>query len=277
MTHRLTTPLSALILAATLAAPLTAQEAQLSGTIAEAFGQQVIVTTSEGRLLVTLPEGFETPAAGAQVDLTGTRNGETFAASTMDITAMRAQGAATLPEALRGLGLSDIRSRSDKDGDTYIYARMSGDGWLRAEARGNQIEEVQSESAGLPDALVATLLPDTIRNEPRVAKLMRITEIDIDDDGEISIEGTASDGMRVEMEFGPMGEMRDYERERDDRTSLSETAARERLTALGYTEIGFIERGGRKVEAQAMNPYGDWVEVRLDDEGRLDRERLWDR
>lgn len=271
------TTLTALALAATLGAPLSAQDAQLSGTVTEAFGQQVIVATSQGRLLVTVPEGSETPAAGAQVNLTGTRHGETFTAIALNITATMARGEATLPDALRGLGLSDIRSRSDDDGDAYIYARMSGDGWLRAEARGGQIEEVQSESAGLPDALVAALLPDTIRNEPRVAELARITEIDFDDDGEISIEGTATDGMLVEMEFSRTGQLRDYERERDDRASLSEEAARDRLGALGYTQIGYIERGGRKVEAQAMNPYGDWVEVRLDDEGRVDRERLWNR
>jgi hypothetical protein len=234
------TTLTALILAATLGAPLAAQDAQLSGTVTESFGQQVIVATSDGRLLVTLPDGTQAPATGAQVDLTGTRDGETFNASALAVVAMTGPGEATLPEALRGLGLSDIRSRSDDDGDTYIYARMSGDGWLRAETRGGQIEEVQSESAGLPDALIAALLPDTIRNESRVAELARITEIDFDDDGEISIEGTASDGMRVEMEFGPTSDVRDYERERDDRASLSEAAARERLAALGYTQIGYV-------------------------------------
>ena len=74
---------------------------------------------------------------------------------------------------------------------------------------------------------------------------------------------------------GADGALRDVERERDDRRSLSAEDARAKLEALGYTQIGFMDRGGRHIKAVAVNPYGDQVEVRLDDTGRVDRERMW--
>ena len=179
-----------------------------------------------------------------------------------------------LPATLRGLGLTDIRSHADDDGEVYIYAR-SRTGWLRAEARGDRLLEVQADGAGLPPALIEAMLPAPVRAEPRLADISRLTEIDLDDSGEISVEGYGSDGMRIEIEFARDGTLRDYERERDDRTSISEEDARARLAGMGYMEVGFIERGGRYVTALAINPFGEMVEVRLDDQGRIDRERLW--
>lgn len=266
--------LAALILSTALAAPLAAQDAPLSGTVAEAFGTQVVLTTPEGRLLVTLPEGTAIPAPGTRLDLTGTRTGDTFAATTVTAGPAAAPTDAMLPAPLRDLGLTDIRTRPDDDGETYIYAR-SATGWLRAEARGDRLLEVQADGAGLPQSLIERMLPAAARAEPRLGEFARLTEIDLEDDGEISVEGFAADGMRIEMEFTRDGTLRGYERERDDRRSLSQEAARERLTALGYSQVGYVERGGRHVTAIAVNPYGDTVEVRLDDQGRVERERLW--
>lgn len=268
--------LATLILSTALAAPLAAQEALLSGTVAEIFGTQIVLVTPEGRLLVTLPEGTAIPAPGTRLDLTGTRTGDTFAAATATATAGAAADTAEamLPAPLRGLGLTDIRTRPDDDGETYIYAR-SASGWLRAEARGDRLLEVQADGAGLPQSLIEAMLPAPARAEPRLAEIARLTEIDLDDDGEISVEGFAADGMRIEIEFARDGALRGYERERDDRRSLSEEAARERLVTLGYSQVGYLERGGRHVTAIAVNPYGDTVEVRLDDQGRVERERLW--
>ncbi|UIJ33187.1 prevent-host-death protein (plasmid) [Cereibacter azotoformans] len=266
--------LAALILTTALATPVAAQEVPLSGTVAEVFGTRIVLSTPEGRVLVTLPQGTTAPAPGTRLDLTGTRTGETFAATTVTEGPAAAPAEAVLPSALRGLDLTDIRTRSRKDGKIYIYAR-GGTGWLRAEARGDRLLEVQTDGAGLPQPLIETLLPAAVRAEPRLAEIARLTEIDLDDDGEISVEGFATDGMRIEIEFSRNGTLKDFERERDDRRSLSEAAAREKLVALGYTDIGFMERGGRHVTALATNPYGDTVEVRLDDQGRVERERLW--
>ena len=265
---------AALILTTALAAPLQAQNTQMTGTVAEVFGSQIVLATPEGRILVTLPEGAAIPAPGTRLDLTGTRTGETFAAASVTAGPAADAAEAMLPNALRGLGLTDIRIRPDDDGEIYIYAR-SGTGWLRAEARGDRLREVQADGAGLPQSLIEAMLPGPVRAEPRLAEIARLTEIDLDDDGEISVEGFAADGMRIEIEFSRDGRLRDYERERDDRRSLSEAAARDALMALGYSDVGYVERGGRHVTALAVNPYGETVEVRLDDQGRVERERLW--
>lgn len=267
---------AALILTTALAVPLAAQETPLTGTVAEVFGSQIVLVTPEGRLLVTLPVDAAVPASGTRLDLTGTRTGDTFAAATVDVSAAPAvdPAEAMLPALLRGLGLTDIRTRPDDDDETYIYAR-SANGWLRAEARGDLLREVQADGAGLPQSLIDAMLPAAARAEPRLGDITRLTEIDLDDDGDISVEGFAADGMRIEIEFSRNGTLRDYDRERDDRSSLTEEAARERLDSLGYTNLGFVNRGGRKVTALAVNPYGETVEVRLDDKGRVDREREW--
>lgn len=181
-----------------------------------------------------------------------------------------------LPDALRGLGLTDIRTRLDDDRETYVSARLPNGGWLRAELVDERLVEAQSGAVALPAALVARMLPQAVRDAPQMSELDRITKIDLDDD-DIEIEGLAADGMRIELEFSQAGRLRDFERERDDRRSLDEDTARARLEALGYTEIGGIERGGRHVEALARNAYGDLVEVRLDEAGRVERERLWAR
>lgn len=266
---------AALILTTALASPVHAQDAQVAGTVAEVFGSQIVLATPEGRLLVTLPEDAATPALGTRLELTGTRSGETFIATAANVGASPADPAeGMLPAPLRGLGLTDVRTRRDDDGEIYIYARSST-GWLRAEARGDRLLDVQADGAGLPRSLIDAMLPAAARAEPRLADIVRLTEIDLDDDGAIEVEGYADDGMRVEIELSRNGALRGYERERDDRRSLSEAAARERLTALGYTDLGIVERGGRHVTAIAVNPYGDRVEVRLDDRGRVERERLW--
>jgi len=267
--------LAALILATILATPLAAQDAQLSGTVAEVFGNQIVLAAPDGRILVTLPEGVSAPPAGTRLDLTGARTGDVFAATAVVVGAAVEPAEATLPAPLRGLGLTDIRSRPDDDGETYFYARLAQGGWLRAEAIGDRVLEVQADGAGLPEGLAQSLLPASVLAEPRLSEIARLTEIELDDDEEISVEGYDANGMRIEIEFSRRGTLRKFEREQDDRRSLSAETARERLAALGYSDIGYVERGGRHVTALAVNAFGDTVEVRLDDQGRVERERLW--
>jgi len=282
--------ISALLVSVALALPIGsvafAQQNTLNGTVAEVFGQQVIVTTDGGRVLVTLPEGTAAPVVGSTVIFDGTQNGETFAANAVSVDTtnpapapiaaapVAANGDELLPTALRGFGLTDVAVRPDDNGEAYFQARLPDGGWLRAEARGDRLEELQADGAGLPRELIAALLPGTAANEPRMTELARVLDIEFDHD-EIEVKGVNADGARVEMKFTLAGTLTEFEIERDDRRSISETAAREQLAALGYSEVGFVERGGRHVEALAQNAYGEWVEVRLDDQGRVERERLW--
>lgn len=266
--------LTALVLSTALAAPLAAQEARLSGTVTDVFGTQIVLATPEGRILVTLPEGTATPAPGTRLDLTGQRAAQTFAATAVVTRPPAADTAeAILPAPLRGLGLTEIRSRQDDDGEVYIHAR-SATGWIRAETRHDRLIEVQTDGSSLPPTLIDAMLPAPALAEPRLAEIARLTEIDLDDDGRIHVEGYGPDGMRIEIAFTRSGRLQAFERERDDRRSLSEAAARDRLAALGYAQVGFVERGGRHVTALATNPHGERVEVRLDDQGQVTRERL---
>lgn len=263
-------------LGALAAVPLAAQDTRLTGTVAETFGGQIVLDTGRDRLLVTLPDGADDPARGARLDVTGTRSGDRVVATAVTVGAAPDSATAELPAILRDLGLTDLRSRTDDDGETYHVGRLPGGGWLRAEARGDRLIEVQTDGAPMPDALVDALLPARARGEPRLADITRLTEIDLEDD-EISVEGRGANSLRIEIEFTRDGRLRTYESERDHRRSLSEPAARDRLAELGYTDIGFVDRGGRHVDAIAVNPYGETVEVRLDGAGRVARERLWQR
>lgn len=287
MKRKLASTAAAIALATGLALPLTAQDAQLSGIVADVFDGQIVVTTTEGRVLVTLPDGAQAPQTGSSVTLAGSRNGANFAATQIDTpaapsTPTAAQGAeqaAQLPAALRDLGLTDVLAKVDDDNDMDIYAQMPGGGWvfIETDGRDQRIEEVKTDGTAMPEALIAALLPEQVRSAPRVAELDRIVEIELDDDGEIEIKGIATDGMRVEIEFNRAGQLDDIKLSRDDRRSLTTDAARAELETLGYTDIGYIDRSGRHVTAIARNPNGEQVEVRLDDAGRVERERSWQR
>ncbi len=285
--RKLTSTVAALALATGLALPLIAQDAQLSGIVADVFDGQIVVTTPEGRILVTLPDGTQAPQAGASVTLAGSRDGANFTATQIDASAAQqtaaatpsAQDSAMLPAALRDLGLTDILAKVDDDQDMDIYARMPDGGWvyIETDGRDQRIEEVKTDGTAMPANMIEALLPEQVRSAPRVAELDRIVEIELDDDGEIEIKGIAADGMRVEIEFNRAGQLDDIKLSRDDRRSLTVDAARDALGALGYTDIGYIDRSGRHVTAMALNPDGEQVEVRLDDAGRVERERSWQR
>lgn len=264
---------------AILAPAFAQQETTLRGAVAEIFGREIVVAGPEGRILVRLPEGAAAPAAGTFVEAKGERSGATFTATSVFPATAPALAAddSALPDVLRGLGLTDARSRVDReDGDRYVTARMAEGGWLRLELRGDgSFDEAATDGAGLPDALMARILPEAVRAAPQLAELARVTKVEIDRDGEIEIEGPGRDGARVELEFGADGRLVELKRERDDRRAMREDAARARLAELGYAEIGWVRRGGRHVQAEAVNPYGERVEVRLNEAGEVERERMW--
>lgn len=277
------TVLSALVLSAALAGTAAAQEARLTGTVTDVFDRQIVLATPEGRVLVALPEGAAAPAPGTRVAVTGMRRSASFDATGVQTLAGPGTGpaAAVVPADLAALGLSDVIRREERsrhgDVETKVHGRLPGGGWLRAELRDGRIVEAKVSEGALPEALIAALLAPAVRNAPQLAEFARIAEIDHKRDGTIEVEGYGCDGTRLEAEFWPSGQLRKFEREHDDRRSMSEPAARERLAALGYREVGFVNRGGRHVDAVARNPWGDWVEVRIKERGEIDRERLWTR
>lgn len=280
---------TALILTAALSAPLTAQEARLSGTVAEVYGSQVVLATPEGRLLVTLPQGFEAPVPGTRLDLTGTRDGATFVArearpapevGTSQSPAMP-PARHPLPPEIRDLGLLDVVTRSERtkhgDFETHVLGRMPDGTWIRLKTRDGRLVEAKSGGAALPRPLVDRVLPLHLRDESAISEIARITRVEIKRRGEIEVEGLDARGDRVEIEFHADGRLRKLVRERDDRRGMPAAQVRSLLDRLGYRDIGFVEIKPRHAEAIAVNPYGDWVEIRINDRGEVDRERLWHR
>ncbi|TCT12474.1 hypothetical protein EDC22_102159 [Tepidamorphus gemmatus] len=273
--------LAALILSTALAGPSLAQEARLTGTVAEIFGNQVVVTGPQGRTLVTLPDGAATPAVGTRVEFEGQANGQTFAASRLNLVTSPPPATAPargLPSELAGLGLTEVTMRHEisRSGsqETHVHGRLGDGSWLRVKTRDGRLVEARTSGSALPPVVIDALLPPMLRGARELDDFARITEIDIKRRGEVEIEGVGRDELRLEIEFGPDGRLRDYERERAGRhRSISEEAARAELSRLGYDEVGVIKRGPRHVDAVARNPWGEWVDVRLDDRGRVERER----
>lgn len=243
----------------------------------EVFGSQIVLATPEGRILVTLPEGTTAPAPGTRVELTGTRAGQTFTAQSLAEAGRAGPAAApmvgVLPAALAALNPIEVARRSEmgKHGaEEKLYLRLP-EGWIRAEIRNGQLVEVKGQA--LPQAAVAAVLPEALRGVRELAEIARITQVSIKPRGEIEVEGLEAAGARIDVEWGADLRLRELRRERDDRRSLTETAAAERLAALGYREVVILDRGGKHVEALARNAYGERVEVRLDERGAVDRER----
>jgi hypothetical protein len=290
----------ALLLTTALSAPVAAQEARLSGTVAEAFGSQVVLATPEGRLLVTLPQGMAAPAPGARLNLAGTREGATFIAREATFVAQAdrprpprppasaqprppapSASAQPLPPEVAELGLAEVATRSDRTRhgsfETHIHGRMPDGTWVRLKIRDGRLVEARSGDAALPRPLIDRILPPQMRDDPRLSEIARITEVDRKPEGEIEVEGFDARGDRIEIEFFADGRLRKLDRKRDDRRGPAEREVRATLERLGYGPVGYVDRGPRHAEAIAVNPYGDWVELRLNDRGEVDRERLWQR
>jgi hypothetical protein len=286
------TSISALALGAALFTAAPAAVAQdrdgpVVGVVGDVFGERFTLTTPEGRFLVTTPGGAAAPMPGARVRVEGARDGSTIEAASIapadgrsaDAAPSRdAAGDTVLPETLRDHGLSDVRSRSDRDdGETKWSARLPDGGWLRAETRWDgSLKDVKTDGAPIPHALAAGLL-GSIAGHPELGRIQTITEIEFKPRGEIEIEGVAADGMAIELKFNRDGRLTKMERERADRRRWSPEEVRARLTDAGYGDIGWINLGGKHADAEATNPWGERVEVRLDDHGRVDRERAFDR
>lgn len=263
----------ALALGLALALPTAglAQDQSLTGTVGATFDTRFTVTTTEGQFLVTAPDGESLPAVGQIVRLTGSQSDNTFAATTIETVATGSTIAAS--GTLGDFGFVQTLTRADKDDDD-IYGQLPDGTWLEVEYDDGRIEEIKaSEGMGLPQSVVDRFLPAAVRTHPRMGDLARIVEIEIDSDGEIEVEGFRSDGMEVELEFDRSGNLTKSKVERDDRRGPDVETARARLTEEGYTDLGWMNRGGKHIDVIARNPFGEMVKVRLDESARIDRER----
>lgn len=270
--------LKAILLSATLLAPVAvhAQSADLTGRVADVFSNQFVLEADGQRLLVTPAEGTDIPAQGEIVAVTGTRDGAEFAAT--GIRAVTRTASATegdLPEGLQGLGLTDLVDRNDDDGERRIGGRLADGTQIKIEydRQGNVDEAETNRDGALPAAFLTDILPAALIDTAEYKGIARVTEVEIDRD-EISVEGFAEDGAKVEIESSPQGVVHSYERKMDrDRRAVDSNAARQGLEQLGYTDAGSARTDDGNTYVEATNPEGERVELRLDEQGRITRER----
>lgn len=263
----------------TLALPVAAfaQNQNLTGTVGTIFDNQFTVITTEGQVLVTATDGADLPQAGQIVRLTGTLDGNSFAATGIETVAA---GAATLPANTASVtgraadfGFVQTLAQVDDDDDEF-FGQLPDGTWVAVEYDDNRIEEVKvSEGMAIPAVVLDNLLPAAVRNNARLTALARITEIELDSDSDVEVGGFDADGMQVELEFDHTGELEEIKIGRDSRLSPTLDTATARLIDEGYTDLGWANRAGRHIEVIARNPFDEMVLVRLDEDGRISRER----
>ncbi|MFN3616122.1 MAG: hypothetical protein ACK4WC_16405, partial [Rubrimonas sp.] len=88
-----------------------------------------------------------------------------------------------------------------------------------------------------------------------------------------SRRGPDASGSDLEIRYDRRGQLDRVERPLPV-PGLDRDSVIARLSSAGYTNIGWIGYGPRHVEAEAVNSYGERVEVRLNRDGLIDRERL---
>lgn len=272
---------TAMLLSVALPGVALAQSGDITGRVTDVFAGQFVLESDGQRLLVTPGEGVDMPPAGSTVAVTGARNGREVNAE-----AIRAQTAApaapaaqddSLPEALRGLNLTDIRDHANDDDERRISARLPDGSEMRIEYnRDGTLDEVEADrNAALPGELLRRILPPALLESEEFRAAERVTEVEFDtDDNEVQVDGRAADGAKIELTAGSDGRIFSFEREldQDARRAMADGDARERLAALGYSSVdgGKEDDGSRTFTA--TNPQGERVAVRLDDQGRVTRE-----
>lgn len=211
--------------------------------------------------------------------LTGAGNAQTTRATAAPAARASAATPEPLPAPLAAVGLRDVITRQEvtKKGhqERHFHGQLPAGGWLRAKTRDGRLAEVKASGAALPPTLGQALLPTAVQQAAELREFDRIDEISLKPQGEIKLEGVNRQGTRIKMEFWPSGRLKKAERDWLRRSGSAEQPARERLASLGYRQIGFIKAGDKHVDALAVSPHGDWVEVRLNKAGEVDRERLW--
>lgn len=235
------------------------------------------------RILVMVAAGgaLIAPSARAQMAAHGPPPGAMLAPPPVVFAAATASGAGTPaaapPPELKGLGgvqQHHVRRESGRHGtEEHHYLRLGDGRWIRAKVRATRLIEVHGEA--VPPTAAQAVLPPSLHRARELAQLKVITEVSIKPRGEISVEGKADDGSRIEVEYDRLARLMKYERAHEnDRHSLTETQVRELLVALKYRDVAIVHRGRRHVDAIALNAYAERVEVRINDRGSVDRERM---
>lgn len=244
----------------------------LTGTVGAIFADQFTVTTPQGQVLVSVTDAADLPQAGQIVRLSGALDGNTFTASAIETVTAAAPASTTGPEGTAPFGF--VQTLREVDEDDEFFGQLADGTWLQVEIDDGRTEEIQAgEGTAIPAAILDAVLPATVRSNARLTGLTRITQIELDSDGDIEVDGYDADGMQVALEFDRSGELEEIKIGRDNRRSPTLEAATAQLTTEGYTDLGWAHRAGRHIDIIARNPFGEMVLVRLDENTRVSRER----
>ncbi|MFN3643064.1 MAG: hypothetical protein ACK4TB_09095 [Gemmobacter sp.] len=171
-------------------------------------------------------------------------------------------------------GVTDLALRHRaRSGDLHWSGRL-GAGEVRVvSAWDGTVKRVETDGAALPRPVIDRALPMSLSALEGAERLAAVTRAEQRPRGEIVLRGRDAGGSDLEIKYDRRGRLDRVER-RLPLPGLDRDSVIARLDAAGYRDIGWVGYGARHVEAEAVNPYGERVEVRLNRDGRIDRERL---
>ncbi|WP_075220343.1 PepSY domain-containing protein [Acuticoccus yangtzensis] len=138
-----------------------------------------------------------------------------LAAATATAASAQVQSAPPRPAVLDQMGFAAEGERMDDD-DMEAWGRLK-DG-TRVEVTYDQggLEDIEVRGgmhATLPLTLIDLFVEDATGRYPELSHFTRLTEVGIDDDGGLEIEGYAVDGHELEAEFDRTGTLRRFNRD----------------------------------------------------------------
>lgn len=273
-----------------LAAPAFAEE--LRGRVIESFGTHVTIEDRGTRWLIRLPEGAVAPAEGTRIRVEGQLDGRILTAARVtpeegpreenraeprrgDRGAMPSVPMITdVGTAPRLPGINDLTLRNrSRSGDLHWSGRL-GDGDVRVVGEWDgRVKRITTDGTALPGPVVDRVLARRLADLPGTDRLASITHAEIRPRGEIVLRGPDANGAQIEIRYDRGGRLDRVERHQP-LPGLDRARVTALLQAAGYANIGWMEHLARHVEVEATNVYGDRVEVRINRDGQIDRERL---
>jgi hypothetical protein len=188
--------------------------------------------------------------------------------------------AVRLPAQLEGLGLTHVQHSYMPKGELRISGRLPNGDWVRVESMwSNQFKKVKTDMNGsLPKEVLQRLLTPAMLKAPELRDMVRVQEVEMKH-GLLEVEGFSERGQKVEVEFAPDGRVIKYERKYEGYgqsgfVNLSADNIRQQLSKMGYKQISWLDVKKKHIEAEAVNTYGERVELKLDLAGRVERERM---
>lgn len=214
--------------------------------------------------------------------------------------------APALPEVLQNDAFADVTSQPGRQGDLMVrgtVAETGKDFRGLVNTQGELVGIYTAEGSQLPQAVLDSILPETVRNHPLLAEISVLNAAGIRNQG-VVVSGQDESGDKVRIGFGAEGELMHFDRgndmgphddmgrgrkrdhgnrlhddrggikhERMERKSppieVQEDAVRSAVEAAGYTDLGKMRPNGPGITVEAVNPQGEPVVVTVNPQGEV--------